>query len=79
MSNRNLNRVVRFWSYVQLLNGTGSFVRGLVGVELLPGSTTLLDRATNSTVACTREHCPYGVEVAQPQVCAFLGHGVVCA
>ena len=35
--------------------------RGLVGVELLPGSTTVLDRGSGALVDCTSSLCPHAM------------------
>jgi len=37
-----------------------SSIRGKVGVEVLPGSEQVLDRRSDTLVACTPETCPYG-------------------
>ncbi|MDX2160346.1 MAG: extracellular solute-binding protein [bacterium] len=40
----------------------GSMVNGLTGAVILPGSTEVLDRATNTLVPCDETTCPFAID-----------------
>jgi multiple sugar transport system substrate-binding protein len=40
----------------------GSMVNGVTGAVITPGSTMVLDRATNELVACDETTCPYAID-----------------
>ncbi len=43
-------------------NGNAWFVKGRMGLAILPGSTQVLDRATNTLVPCNATLCPFGAD-----------------
>jgi hypothetical protein len=54
------------------LNKIDSFVRGKVGVSLLPGSTRVYDRVARQMVVCNTTLCPYSEVLQQVSRSLFV-------